>query len=458
MKTYHVQVELTRGSGILYVQWFGPSAIYAAGSTEYTLSPGANAALVPEPCLIDLQPLLAEIAAGTISDAEEFQAADEFLMLRDLLADEDFQQLCETLYHFLWREAQQGLTLKAAQRGTDGKVWIDPDRRLVRVWFATDRKPVQCDDIVERFCSEESADCITYGVCNVFIPESHKPGSTGTAWWRRWIRLEADDSLKVHGIHSLPRDVFLSGLANKLQSWWAPGQRNLFVLIHGFNVSFEEAAIRAAQIGYDLKIPGEMAFYSWPSRGSATAYSADEATITASVPHIAQFLHELSERSGAERIHLFVHSMGNRGLLSALERLVARGYPQLNLGQVFFCAPDEDVRTFKDKTGGFPHQCENRTLLVSPQDNAVFLSQWKHQYTRVGYVPPVMVFDGIETIEIGGFPLLDLGHGYFASAGPVIEDIREAIETQKPTSERTIPRALEKHFAIDIRRAVGGRA
>ena len=75
----------------------------------------------------------------------------------------------------------------------------------------------------------------------------------------------------------------------------------MFVLIHGFNVSFEEAAIRAAQIGYDLKVPGEMAFYSWPSHGSTAAYSADEATITASVPHIAQFLHELL--SGPGRMH-----------------------------------------------------------------------------------------------------------------------------------------------------------
>jgi esterase/lipase superfamily enzyme len=290
-----------------------------------------------------------------------------------------------------------------------------------------------------------------HGVCNVFIPESHKPGSTGTAWWRRWIRLEADDSLQVHGIHALPRDVFWAGLANKLETWWHPGQRNMFVLIHGFNVSFEEAAIRAAQIGYDLKVPGEMAFYSWPSHGSTAAYSADEATITASVPHIAQFLHELSERSGAERIHLFVHSMGNRGFLSALQDLVADRRPNLRLGQVFFCAPDEDVRTFRHKVNKYPHEFERRTLLVSPDDQAVFLSQWKHRHNRVGYVPPVTVVDGIETIEVGGFGLLDLGHGYFASAGPVIQDIREAIETGRPASQRKIPRAFENHFAIDIR-------
>lgn len=63
--------------------------------------------------------------------------------------------------------------------------------------------------------------------------------------------------------------------------------------------------------------------------------TANATTIGASVPHIAQRLHELSKRSGAERIHIFVYRMGNRGFLAALERIVAKGQPKLKLGQVF---------------------------------------------------------------------------------------------------------------------------
>ena len=54
----------------------------------------------------------------------------------------------------------------------------------------------------------------------------------------------------------------------------------------------------------------------------------------------------------------------------------------------------------------------------------------------------------------GGFGLADLGHGYFASAAPLIQDVREAIQTGKPASERTIPRVFEDDFAIDIRAAL----
>ena len=443
MKPFHLHILLIPESGQVKFQWFGQSAIHVKGSLDLPRRSPSETALIPEDFQIDLNPLMADIATNTITDQDDFQQADEFLILRDLFRDQDFAEFCETLYHFLWREAQTAPP--EAIRSID-QAWIDPDQRLVRVWFATNRKPINLAGEIQ-FDPRESVEEITYGLCNVFIPKSHKPGSIGVPWWLRWIRFEADDTLKVKATFTLPHNVFWAGFADTLAQWWNPGERNVFVLIHGFNVDFVEAAIRAAQIGYDLKLPGEIAFYSWPSRGDMTAYSADEATITASVAQIAQFLHEITEKSGAERIHLFVHSMGNRGFLSALERLVADDHT-LSLGQVFFCAPDEDVRTFKDKTTLFPHQFENRTLLVSPDDKAVAGSRWKHRYDRVGFVPPMRTFPDMDTITVSGFGILDLGHGYYASAEPVILDMREAIATKRTAGERSIPKPVGDHFEI----------
>jgi len=47
--------------------------------------------------------------------------------------------------------------------------------------------------------------------------------------------------------------------------------------------------------------------------------------------------------------------------------------------------------------------------------------------------------------------LLDLGHGYFAEAEPVILDLREAIASRRRAAEREAPRAQEGHFVIDLR-------
>jgi len=143
--------------------------------------------------------------------------------------------------------------------------------------------------------------------------------------------------------------------------------------------------------------------------------------------------------------------MGNRGFLSALERLVATDQPELRLGQVFFRAPDEDVRTFADKTGQFPHHSENRSLLVSADDRAVALSKWLHKHDRVGLIPPVSDFPGIEALVVEGFGILDLGHGYFAEAEAVILDLREAIASRRHAADRERPRLVDGHYRIDIR-------
>lgn len=449
MKPFHLQISSNPdGTGIV-CRWLGSSTLRAAEELSLTRSAEAAFAMVPDEFAIALDALLAEVAAGNIVDAPTLGVADELLPLRDLLAEAEFTELCEALYLFLWRAARAE-NLRTMARSGDGRVWIDPNRRLVRLWFATNRKRLDKGVGIDSFSVDESAETLSYGLCSVFIPESHKPGSTGTSWWRRWIRQEGDDHLELRTTLPLPENLFWSSFRHKLDTWWQPGKRNVFVLIHGFNVSFQEAAIRAAQLGYDLKLPGEIAFFSWPSRGGLLDYSADEATITASVGQIATFLHQLSEHSGAERIHLFVHSMGNRGFLAALERLAALNLPPLNLGQVFFCAPDEDVRTFTDRTLAFPQNTEQQTLLVSPDDRAVALSQWKHEYQRVGIVPPVPQFSGVETIQVTGFSLLELGHGYFASAEKVIQDMREAIETRKPAAQRYFPQASGKHFVITV--------
>lgn len=118
---------------------------------------------------------------------------------------------------------------------------------------------------------------------------------------------------------------------------------------------------------------------------------------------------------------------------------------------MFFCAPDEDVRTFADETQAFPLQAENRTLFAFPDDKAVAASKWLHQHDRVGIVPPVRYFAGIESIAVTGVGLLGLGHGYFAAAEPVVLDMREAIETRKPTKDRKIPQPSEGHHVITVR-------
>ena len=174
------------------------------------------------------------------------------------------------------------------------------------VWFGTNRKP-------ERgglgFGNERHPE-VTRGRVDVHVPEAHRFGETGNAWWKRLLRRDLrDDRLKIQALAALARDAFFGEVqaamdkAREHEEDGASPQALFF--LHGFNVTFEEAAIRAAQIGVDLKVPGATALFSWPSRGTVAAYPADEATIGASERAITEFLVDftpaLRRRQGPSR-------------------------------------------------------------------------------------------------------------------------------------------------------------
>jgi Alpha/beta hydrolase of unknown function (DUF900)/CHAT domain/Effector-associated domain 7 len=149
---------------------------------------------------------------------------------------------------------------------------------LYPLWYGTNRKPIDLNDIGKGYSGDRD-DRIHYGSCQVAVPKSHKIGSTGSDWWQRLLT-STDDRLKLDrsSLNLLDEANFLASIKKALGEH-APNENSALVFIHGFNVSFEAAALCAAQIGFDLQVPWIMAFYSWPSKGNLMGYTADEATI-----------------------------------------------------------------------------------------------------------------------------------------------------------------------------------
>ena len=70
------------------------------------------------------------------------------------------------------------------------------------------------------------------------------------------------------------------------------------------------------------------------------------------------------------------------------------------------------------------------TLYVSPDDQAVKKSFFIHKNDRVGFSPPVVVREGIETINVEQKmtkALWNFGHSYHADAETLLYDLRELI-------------------------------
>jgi esterase/lipase superfamily enzyme len=242
----------------------------------------------------------------------------------------------------------------------------------------------------------------------------------------------------LHQLALLDQSEFWAALREETAK--ADGRRHGLVYLHGYNVTFEDAAIRAAQMGFDLKISGATAFFSWPSQGTLEGYPADAASIEASENAIVHFLADFARKSGAEVVHLVAHSMGNRGLLRAVQRLAAD--PQLNsqvrFGQIFLAAPDVDRDLFLDLARLYPRFSVRTTLYASDADRAVGASAWLHDDYRAGYCPPVTVpgVERFDTIRVPNFNLDLVGHGYYAEAESLLYDLHELMNRDTPPEQR----------------------
>jgi esterase/lipase superfamily enzyme len=332
------------------------------------------------------------------------------------------------------RDSSKGLKAETGFEGYSADASLP---RVYPVWYGTNRRHSDPSDPSAGFSGQrENQDVVHHGKCLVAIPKSHRFGSVGSAWWKRWLTW-TDDRLRIVQRDEIAREAFWKAIRGELAQG-GPDEQQALVYLHGFNVSFDEAAIRAAQIGFDLKVPGAMAFFSWPSRGALKGYAADAASIEASEAAIADFLVRLATDSGAARVHVIAHSMGNRGLLRAIQRITAQAASTagIRFGQVFLAAPDLDVGLFRDLAALYPKVSERTTLYVSAQDRALEASHWIHQFDRVGYAPPVTVVDGIDTIEVTGLDLSILGHGYFAEAHGVLYDMHHLLRQNTAPGSR----------------------
>jgi esterase/lipase superfamily enzyme len=244
-----------------------------------------------------------------------------------------------------------------------------------RVWYGTNRKPLDPKHISQGYSSERDEQ-VHVGACQVFIPASHQLGSLGSSFVKRLLT-GVDDRLKLIDIQESPPKEFWQEVATHLKSC-ALNERDGVVFIHGYNVSFESAALHAAQIGHDLSIRA-MAFFSWPSRGALRGYTADEATIDASEPHIAKFLADFAELSGASKIHIIAHSMGNRGVLRAVNEMLvwAQERTRVPFDQIILAAADVDAGTFKNLCAAYSRVARRTTMYVSSRDRAVEASEWR---------------------------------------------------------------------------------
>ena len=305
----------------------------------------------------------------------------------------------------------------------------------IPVSFATDRNDTKDSDLNERFGGERAE--LQYGRTIVSIPYTHKLGEIERpSYWKLEFSEDPKKHVMMQSLQKQNKDDFFNQMKERI----AKNGKSTFLFVHGYNVTFTDAAMRTAQITFDLRFSGEPVFYSWPSQGSTTGYTVDEANIEWARLNMKNFLRDYLTRTEADDAYLVAHSMGNRGLTKALIELMNEN-PELKdkITEVILAAPDIDADVFRRDIAPQMVQkiAKPITLYVSSDDLALIASRKVHGIKRAGDAGKgVVIVKGVETIDASGVDTSFLSHSYFATTSTIIADILDLMKSGKRAPDR----------------------
>ena len=244
----------------------------------------------------------------------------------------------------------------------------------------------------------------------------------------------------IDDVHPMDRALFFEDLREAVAS--SP-KKEAYLFVHGYNNTFAYAAMRLAQIVYDVGFEGAPILYSWPSKGAAALYTYDKENADWSAGNLAGFLADLADESGAEHIHLLAHSMGSRVLstafLQAIEP-VTEGEESI-FTELILAAPDIDADTFKRFIAPQLMRRSRRvTLYASERDEALLASVQVNGQSRAGMAGVDMVIvDGMDTVDVTA---VAGGHAYISENGRVLGDLVDVVKNRLSAPDRAtlVPR------------------
>jgi esterase/lipase superfamily enzyme len=387
-------------------------------------------AVVPEICLT---------ASGeTLSDLQKRRQQLE----REVAANPNLRKSQEELLEVIFRieclSGTQPVVSPQFRRGPgphSASTPVAPGEVIeITTYYATNRVQGQSSEPAKLYTSQVG-DQLNYGRAKITVPSKRTPGTvTLPKLWKLEREADPRKHFILRAVEPVDADAARKELVEKLQT---SNAKSLLVFVHGYNTSFREAAMRTAQMAYDLQFPGLALFFSWPSASSVIRYWQDEEAAQLSEGILDQMLDDLSKLPATD-IYIVAHSMGNRIVGQALQ---SRRTHLTQLREVLLAAPDVNVDIFRTRMA--PKLATMRgtrtTIYAASSDIALKASKIVHGFRRVGEtIGGVFTYPGLETIDASSAASATraYGHLYIMDSPSVLKDIRTIIERNQPPGQR----------------------
>jgi len=298
------------------------------------------------------------------------------------------------------------------------------------VFFATNRKSTKNRDPEHMFSGQPiTRKIVKYGLAYVNLPEVRKRGTIPRPLFGlRSLRTDRKHMFVKRLKMFDSRDLFMTNIGSH-------NRVPLMLYVHGFNNTFGESVIRAAQVVEDFQFPGLPVVFSWPSNGSALSYSADLSDAESSVPAFMSFIKELNRRFDEREIHLVAHSMGANLVIKTLQRLSDQGVKGPVFKSVILAAPDVNTHIFNAESAKYLEPlAQHWAVYTSQRDYTLLVSGWYNDTPRLGNTPlPLQGMQMIDasTIEVTPWNVSEV-HSYFAIKKRIVDDMKGVISGISP--------------------------
>jgi len=371
-----------------------------------------------------------------------------------------------------WWWLNRPTVIRHPEFGTDcteltAKANLNDKIDCVRVWYGTNRlllteTPTEGDAVIDVVSGlGESGDRLRLGRADVWLPKLIEQGGDrergDTPHVQGSISADSDklaEYVFLTRITSTGRENFVTTLQGALSDQNSSG---ILLFIHGFNVQFDEALVRAAQLSTDLSREnsfdiGVPVLYSWPSAGALSLddYQGDRARSLAAAPYLEEFLDILTEDLSTTRVNIIAHSMGNRVLTQALEDYARDYLDRHNRDdlefRIMFVAADVEREIFDVANGVFDNLDANVTIYTSDTDRALHISNIvnSNEEKRLGDTdknrPYIRTAQNYQTIDATAVAteLFGIGHNYYSDNPTILWDMMCTFAETRPQD-----RALE---------------
>lgn len=313
---------------------------------------------------------------------------------------------------------------------------LDSSASRVTIFLATTRRFTQSERPGDRFTGDD-ADSLQLAVVGVNVP-GYRARNVGEM--PRPSSFRSSDPQREFFVTSVilaDSARFVQRLAADLAS---TRSRDVLVFVHGFNVSFEDAAVRAAQVAADMSFDGSVVLFSWPSAAYVTSYVRDLQAARNAGFNLLRLVRSVIPASIPDRVHLLGHSMGSEVIAKAAG-LVMPADSAARFAQVILAAPDIDARVFRrELLPVLVAHSQRITLYASSDDDALRASRSLHGVWRLGLGgDSLTVVNGMDTIDATRVRADALGHTLFGN-GAFLSDLSLLIgEGRAPQERRLLP-------------------